>query len=171
LVCRATFEGGEEATVEVVGTGLAGGIELRIEGESPGEQLALRITEALGKRYGVEVESTSCPRAQIRKGASFECVATMSDGARLPVTAQWTDSRGSYEFVDKGVIVMADVATALSAQIDAAGTPGTVDCPGKIRPSEPGSQFDCAIAYRDGKRGFAVVTVADWAGKISWDYE
>jgi hypothetical protein len=171
IICRATFEGGEQVNIEVVGTGLAGGIQLRIEGESPGERLALRITDSLTKRYGPEFRGTVCPPVDVRKGLTFECTATLRDGARLPVEAEWTDDRGHFEFVDKGVIVLADVEAAIRAQLEAAKTPGKVDCAGTVLPSEPGSSFECSLDYDDGNSGLAVVTVDDWKGHISWELE
>lgn len=171
LVCRVVFEGGEEVGVEVVGTGLAGGVQLRIEGDSPGERLARRIEDALTEHYGAEFQGTSCPPVEVRKDMAFECTATLRDGAKLPITAKWTDARGHYEFADKGVIVLDEVEAALRAQLSAAKTPGKVDCPGKILPSEPDSSFECAIDYDDGTSGLAVVTVNDWKGHISWELE
>lgn len=171
LTCQVTFEGGDQVSVEVVGTGLAGGVELRIEGESPEELLARRITASLAEHYGQEFKFTECPRVPVRKGLGFECTTTLRDGSKLPVTAQWTDNRGRYEFADKGVIVLDEVEEAVRAQLTADGQAGKVDCPGSILPSEPGASFECAIAYDNGKEGYAVVTVADWAGRISWELD
>lgn len=171
LVCRVTFEGGEQVGVEIVGTGLAGGIQLRIEGDSPGERLARRIRDGLAKHYGAEIPDTTCPAVEVRKDMTFECTATLVDGAKLPVTAKWTDNRGHYEFADKGVIVLDEVEAALRSQLAAAGTPGKVGCPGRILPSEPDSTLECALDYDDGTSGLAVVTVSDWNGRISWELE
>jgi len=171
LVCKATFEGGEQVGVEVVGTGLAGGVQLRIEGESPGERLARRITDSLTEHYGPEFRTTTCPPVEAREGLSFECTAVLRDGAKLPVTATWTDNRGDYEFADKGVIVLDELEAAVRAQLAAAGTPAKVDCRGTILPAEPDSNIECSVDYDDGKSGYAVVTVAGWDGEVSWELE
>lgn len=171
--CMATFADGEKLAIEVEWTDDVGGFSWKTKPkiEALMKQLSKLIGEGLARKYEAEFDGVSCPdKVAIKKGATFECVATIPGGSKLPVKVVWTTDEGGYEYTDKGIVLLDKLEGIVAAQLIEKKTPGTVDCHGKIRASEPGSDFVCDIAFADGTQGKIKVVVKDWSGNIAWDY-
>jgi Domain of unknown function (DUF4333) len=135
------------------------------------------IQEGLAKQLELEIASIACPAESrpLEAGDSFECTATLGEGATVVVKVAQTDDQGNIQWEvtkSQGLFNMrkaeAEVAQGLLAQ---ASVETTVTCGAAWRTGKVGDTFDCSVETADGQTSTAVITVKDLAGSISWAVE
>ncbi len=166
--CQAKLEGGETLPIKIEWTDNKGGFSWETKPRTADliEKLGGLISDGLARKYEAEFTGAECPEVAPKKGTTFECVATIKGGSKLPVSVTWTDDAGGYEYRDKGVVDLGKVERLLNQSLQANQKSGKVDCHGKIRASEPGSSFACTVTLDSGESEEVPITVDDWSGNI-----
>ncbi len=136
------------------------------------ERLEGNIRSGIAARYGARVTAVMCPETlAVRAGNDITCQVRV-EGSELPleVTVSWTNDAGAFAWRDRGVVRLDKLQALVAQKLSADKRVGSARCKGTIRVSQPGSTFECPIAYDDGTTGAVSVRVRTWQGDVDLQF-
>lgn len=129
-----------------------------------------------GIRSGIEGQSTTklawieCPeKVKVEPRATFECRAGV-DGGAVTIAAR-LDGYGNVRWNQvQQIIDMRNLESTIAQGLrDHATIEAEVTCPGRSRPSIPGTKLECQVKAKKPPLAFAVpITIKNEAGQIDW---
>jgi hypothetical protein len=117
---------------------------------------------------GSDVKSVSCPSPiALKKGATFNCIATGADGTTATVLVTQTDAKGNVHISAPSLLHTGEaaklIASGLSGRLKLAVT---VKCPDLVS-AHKGTTLTCEATHA-GETRKVLVTVTDASGSIDY---
>jgi hypothetical protein len=133
------------------------------------ERIKTSIREGVQKQTGAAVLWLECPpRRAAKPGDRFECRAGIEGGSVAIDLVQdeyanvtWTEREMVLDLGKLEATIRDGLARHMSLEV-------TVSCPGKHRPSIPGTRFECQAKPSSGDPLAIPVLVKDTKGQVDW---